>query len=68
VVAADDERWGQVPVVVSTVSTSVEELRAVVVAALGVAAVPARVVVVDGIPVLDSGKPDRLALRALAAR
>lgn len=68
VVAADDERWGQVPVVVSTVSTAVEQLRPVVVAALGVAAVPARVVVVDGIPLLDSGKPDRLALRALVAR
>jgi len=68
VVAAADERWGQVPVVVSTVSASVEQLRPVAVAALGVAAVPARVVLVADIPVLPSGKPDRLALRALVAR
>jgi len=68
VVPADDERWGQVPVVVSTVDSSVAELRPTVIAALGVAAVPARVVVVDVIPLVESGKPDRLALRALVAR
>lgn len=68
VVAADDEKWGQVPVVVSTVGVDLDELRSVVAAALGVASAPARVVVVDGIPLVESGKPDRLALRALAAR
>lgn len=68
VVAADDARWGQVPVVVTTVGLTVDELRPLVSAALGVAAVPARVVVVDGIPLTGSGKPDRLAVRALLAR
>ena len=68
VVAADDARWGQVPVVVTTVAADAGELRSAVVAALGVAAAPSRVVLVEGIPLLPSGKPDRLALRALAAR
>lgn len=68
VLAADDERWGQAAVVVSTIGSSVDKLRPVVIAALGVAAVPARVIVVDGIPLLPSGKPDRRALRALLAR
>ena len=64
VVAADDARWGQVPVVVSTRQMELDELRAIARQGLGVAAAPARLVVVDDIPVLTSGKPDRLAIRA----
>ena len=68
VVAADDERWGQVPVVVSTVAIELLELRAIASAALGPASAPARVVGVQSIPLLPSGKPDRLAIRQLVAR
>ena len=68
VVPAADERWGEVPVVVSTVSMPLDELRAVVAKELGVAAAPSAIVVVDSIPLLASGKPDRLALRAVVAR
>ncbi len=68
VLAADDARWGQVPVVVATASTDLDALRSVAIAALGVAAAPARLVVVDSIPLLASGKPDRLALRAAVDR
>ena len=64
VVPASDERWGQVPVVVTTREVDLAELRSAAIAQLGAAAAPARVVVVDSIPMLSSGKPDRLALRA----
>jgi O-succinylbenzoic acid--CoA ligase len=64
VVFADDARWGQVPVVVSTREMDLAELRAVARQGLGVAAAPARLVVVGDIPLLSSGKPDRLAIRA----
>ncbi len=68
VVAVDDERWGQVPVVVTTQAAQLAELRAAVREALGAAAAPARVVVVANIPLLESGKPDRLAIRAALPR
>ena len=64
VLPADDTRWGQVPVVVSTMDMPLDALRSAASAALGVAAAPARLVVVPSIPMLASGKPDRLALRA----
>jgi O-succinylbenzoic acid--CoA ligase len=63
VVAVDDASWGQVPVVVSTTSMDLAELRAVARQGLGVAAAPARLVVVSQIPLLASGKPDRRAIR-----
>jgi len=68
VVAADDAQWGQVPVVI-TASTGAElaGIRSSASAALGRAAAPARIVVVNAIPHLPSGKPDRLALAQLAA-
>jgi len=65
VVAAHSQQWGEVPVVVSTRDLDVVTLRASVSAALGPAAAPARVVVVDAIPMLSSGKPDRVSLAAL---
>ena len=64
VVPTDDDRWGQVPVVVSTLDMPLDALRSAASAALGAAAAPARLVVVGSIPLLASGKPDRLALRA----
>lgn len=68
VIAADDARWGQVPVVVATGQMDLDALRSVAIAALGVAAAPARLVTVGSIPLLPSGKPDRLALRAAVDR
>lgn len=64
VVPAEDARWGQVPVVVSTTTMDLAEIREIARQALGVAAAPARLVVVDAIPLLSSGKPDRLAIMA----
>lgn len=65
VVAASSERWGEVPVVVTATDATLASLRAFVAEALGPAAAPARVVVVERIPVLASGKPDRVAVRAM---
>lgn len=67
VVSAPDARWGAVPVVASTTQVDLVGLRAVVKAALGNAAAPARSLVIDPLPKLASGKPDRRALTALAA-
>ena len=66
VVAAPHEGWGQAPVVVTTVPLELDELRDAV-AAMGVAARPARVIVVERMPELASGKPDRVAAARLAA-
>jgi len=66
VVAAPHAEWGETPVVVTTVAISLEVLRDAVTAALGKAAAPARVLLVDQLPTLASGKPDRLAIAALA--
>jgi O-succinylbenzoic acid--CoA ligase len=65
VVPREDARWGAVPVVDTTASAPLEEVRAALGAALGPAARPADILVVETIPLLASGKPDR---RALAAR
>lgn len=58
--------WGEVPVVVTERPVALDALRAHVGAALGHAARPAAVVVVDALPMLASGKPDRRAILALA--
>ena len=65
VLGMPDERWGEVPVVVAAVAVDLPELRTWVRESLGRAAAPARVIAVDAIPLLLSGKPDRQALRAL---
>lgn len=62
VVARSHERWGEVPVVVSTVSVPLEDIRTIVGGVLGAEARPAELVVVESIPLLPSGKPDRKAL------
>ena len=68
VVAAPDERWGQVPIAV-TASTSFDLAAATnaVAVELGAAARPARVLTVQELPLLASGKVDRVAVRALVA-
>jgi O-succinylbenzoic acid--CoA ligase len=69
VVAKGSAEWGQVPVVVVDVTPGLElsELRAIVATALGRAAAPARIVQVESVPMLASGKPDRVALAGLVA-
>jgi O-succinylbenzoic acid--CoA ligase len=58
--------WGEVPVVVTERPVPLEVVRARVGDALGRAARPAAVLVVDRMPMLPSGKPDRRAVRTLA--
>ncbi|WP_406628845.1 class I adenylate-forming enzyme family protein [Amycolatopsis sp. WGS_07] len=70
VVAVPDERTGEAAhaFVVAAPGRIPDpaELRTAVAAELGEAAVPAVITVVDEVPVADSGKPDKAALRALA--
>jgi O-succinylbenzoic acid--CoA ligase len=58
--------WGEVPVVVTDRPLDLGLVRAHVGAALGRAARPADVVVVERLPMLASGKPDRRAVQTLA--
>lgn len=58
--------WGEVPVVVTEHAVDLDLVRDRVGAVLGRAARPADVLVVDRLPVLASGKPDRRAVRTLA--
>jgi O-succinylbenzoic acid--CoA ligase len=68
VVPAPDARWGEVPVLVTTRTIGdLEVLRADLGARLGPAARPARMLRLDELPMLASGKPDRVTLTALAA-
>ena len=64
VVAQPSTEWGQVPVVVVDAPPAIHlsELRAAIAAELGRAAAPARIVLVDHLPMLASGKPDRVAI------
>ena len=66
VVGAPSAQWGQVPVVVTTLRVSLDELRSAVANAIGRPAAPASILIVDSIPMLSSGKPDRVTLTALA--
>jgi len=67
VVAVPDERWGEVPVAV-TASTDFDPdaATAAVATELGRPARPARVLTVQALPLLPSGKVDRLAVRTRA--
>ncbi len=67
VVRAPHERWGEVPVVVATRAVDLARLRDAVSAVLGRAAAPAAVVELGAIPLLTSGKPDRVALAEFTA-
>lgn len=67
VVAGQHPEWGEVPVVVTTQRPALDALRRVVGERLAPEARPDRVVTVDALPLLPSGKPDRLAISRLAA-
>lgn len=67
VVAVADQRWGEVPVAVTASTTfDLDAATAAVATELGPPARPARVLTVQALPLLASGKVDRLAVRALA--
>ena len=74
VVPIPDADWGQGSAVVVPGLAAAEEetvlasVREVVAEAVGAPARPARVVAVEELPTLSSGKPDRAALRAMLAR
>ncbi len=75
VVGVPDERWGEASVVVAprgealrrSESIQLAEARHAVGAEIGPHARPARLVLVDEIPTLPSGKPDREAIRRAVA-
>ncbi len=67
-VPAESARWGEVPVVVTTSPVDLSALRGAVAITLGREAAPARVVVIDSIPLLSTGKPDLVALREMVGR
>jgi len=66
VVGAEHETWGHVPVVVTTKTLDLTAVRLGIGAELGPEARPDRVLTVSEIPLLPSGKPDRLSLTTLA--
>ena len=68
VVSVVDSKWGEVPVVVTTGQCDLDQIRATANEALGPAAQPHSVLTLDGIPLLPSGKPDRLAIRELVTQ
>ena len=68
VVAGQHPEWGQTPVVVSTESFDLDAVRQLVSARMGPEARPDRGVLVDAIPLLGSGKPDRIRLTALVSQ
>lgn len=66
VVSVPDARWGEVPVAATASGPDDHadaDAAAAVAAELGAPARPARIVHLDALPLLASGKPDRLALR-----
>lgn len=71
VVPLPSEEWGQVSVVVTdgpVSASSLDEIKAAVTAGPGRAAVPVRIEKLESLPVLTSGKPDRLTItRTMAA-
>lgn len=67
VVSGQHDEWGHVPVVVSVTPRDTDEARRVVGSRLGVHARPDRVIVVPEIPLLASGKPDRVTLAGLVS-
>ena len=68
VVAGTHEEWGQVPVVVGVTPVDLDKARGTVGAWLGSHARPDRFVLVPEIPLLASGKPDRVAIARLVSR
>ena len=71
VVGVPSAEWGEVPVLVSGSAAArdlLARLKPLVVESLGRAAVPAHAVVLQRMPLLASGKPDRLSIRELVIR
>jgi len=67
VVPGTHEEWGQVPVIVSPAGIDLDRAKQLVGHILGVHARPDRVVTLNPIPVLASGKPDRVAIGRLVS-
>jgi O-succinylbenzoic acid--CoA ligase len=74
VIDLQDELWGSIPVAyivtrnnVSDASSLISEVQATVRDQIGRAAVPRTVQIVNSLPMLDSGKIDRISLRMQAA-
>lgn len=75
VVGVPDDRWGEASVIVAargealrrSEATQLTEARAAVAAEIGAHARPSRLILVDEIATLPSGKPDREAIRRLVA-
>jgi len=75
VVGVDDERWGEASVIVAArgealrrpEATQLEEARAAVGHAVGAHARPSRLILVDELAALPSGKPDRESIRRAVA-
>lgn len=67
IVGAPHERWGETPVIVTAVGGDLEAARDAVEREIGKPARPDRILRVAELPRLASGKPDRRAIRALAA-
>ncbi|MBH0009682.1 AMP-binding protein [Salinibacterium sp. SWN1162] len=68
VVAAPHPKWGEAPVVITTVAIELDALREAIVTQLSAAAAPARVILIDEIPMLSTGKPDKLALASVVLK
>jgi len=66
-VRSPSEQWGEVPVVFTSGTATLAEVKATVVAALGRASAPVALVRVESVPQLPNGKPDRAGLTAFAA-
>lgn len=66
-VRAPSAEWGEVAVVFSTGTARLEDVRTAVAAALGRASAPAAFIHLDELPMLSSGKPDRVTLGEFAA-
>jgi O-succinylbenzoic acid--CoA ligase len=67
VVAAPDAKWGEVPVVFTASDADLESVLDAVRLEVTQAERPREYIRLDVMPMLASGKPDRAALRALAA-
>jgi o-succinylbenzoate---CoA ligase len=64
-VAVPDPVWGTMIIAVSDAPGSLEDLQTVVCESLPAYAMPRELIYVDALPWLDSGKPDRLAIRSM---
>jgi len=64
-VAVDRPGWGQAPAIVTTSTVDENAIREQIGAMLGPEARPVAFAVVDAVPMLPSGKPDRVAAAAL---